>query len=84
MTLLICLSYTFFYSSTPQINASDQALDNSQSYKYLLFLPEDYNKITRQWPLILFLHGAGERGDDLEKVKTHGPPKIAPLTKDFP
>ncbi len=29
------------------------------------------------WPLIVFLHGAGERGDDVERVKVHGPPKIA-------
>ena len=25
---------------------------------------------------MLFLHGAGERGDDLALVKTHGPPKM--------
>ena len=28
------------------------------------------------WPLLLFLHGYGECGDDLEKVKVHGPPKL--------
>ena len=28
-------------------------------------------------PLLLFLHGFGERGDDLEAVKRHGPPKEA-------
>jgi predicted peptidase len=31
---------------------------------YLLFLPRDYDKSPqKRWPLILFLHGAGERGD---------------------
>jgi predicted peptidase len=34
--------------------------------------------------LILFLHGAGERGDDLDLVKKHGPPKILGEKKDFP
>lgn len=29
------------------------------------------------WPLVLFLHGAGERGDDLEQLGVHGPPKLA-------
>jgi predicted peptidase len=29
------------------------------------------------WPLVLFLHGAGERGDDLARVDVHGPPKLA-------
>ncbi|MEO2022786.1 MAG: prolyl oligopeptidase family serine peptidase [Pirellulaceae bacterium] len=28
------------------------------------------------WPLLLFLHGYGECGNDLEKVKVHGPPKL--------
>ncbi len=50
---------------------------------YLLFLPEDYDK-KDSWPLMLFLHGAGERGDDLELVKKHGPPKIVDTKKDFP
>jgi predicted peptidase len=34
--------------------------------------------------MLLFLHGAGERGSDLEKVKVHGPPKIVEKQKDFP
>ena len=50
---------------------------------YLLFLPQDYEK-KDSWPLMLFLHGAGERGDDLELVKKHGPPKIVEAKKDFP
>jgi predicted peptidase len=52
--------------------------------KYLLFLPADYEKAEKPFPLILFLHGAGERGDDLSKVKKHGPPKIVETKKDFP
>lgn len=51
---------------------------------YLLFLPEGYDKAEKPWPMILFLHGAGESGDDLKKVKTHGPPKIVETKKDFP
>ena len=27
------------------------------------------------WPLLLFLHGSGERGDDIARVKVHGPPE---------
>jgi predicted peptidase len=52
---------------------------------YLLFLPEGYAKDEgKKWPLILFLHGAGERGSDVEKVKVHGPPKVVQTKKDFP
>jgi len=32
---------------------------------YLLYLPKDYDT-QESWPLLLFLHGSGERGDDLE------------------
>jgi predicted peptidase len=50
---------------------------------YLLYLPKDYAE-QEKWPLMLFLHGAGERGDDLEKVKKHGPPKLVAAGKDLP
>jgi predicted peptidase len=51
---------------------------------YLLFLPEGYDKADKRWPMILFLHGSGESGRDLNKVKIHGPPKIVETKKDFP
>jgi predicted peptidase len=51
---------------------------------YLLFLPQDYEKDKRLWPLMVFLHGAGERGDNVELVKRNGPPKIVEEKKDFP
>jgi len=55
------------------------------SLTYLLFLPRDYDPgAAGRWPLILFLHGAGERGDDPRLVKKHGIPKIVEEQKDFP
>lgn len=51
---------------------------------YLLFLPEGYDKSTTKFPLMLFLHGAGESGTDLQKVKAHGPPKVVETKKNFP
>ena len=50
---------------------------------YLLYLPKDYDK-QDAWPLVLFLHGAGERGDDLNLVKKHGPPKLIEAGKEYP
>ena len=47
---------------------------------YLLYFPKDYDK-QESWPLLLFLHGEGERGNDLELVKKHGPPKLIPKEK---
>ena len=52
---------------------------------YLLFLPQGYGRdLEKMWPLILFLHGAGERGDRLELVKKHGPPNLVEQQADFP
>lgn len=51
--------------------------------KYLLYLPQDY-ETKEAWPLVLFLHGSGERGDNLELVKKHGPPKLVAEGKEFP
>ena len=52
---------------------------------YLIYLPKDYDSEREQgYPLVLFLHGAGERGDDIEKVKVHGPPKLVENGKEFP
>lgn len=62
----------------------EKTISKTLSCKYLLFLPEGYGEKEQKWPLILFLHGAGERGDDLNKVKVHGPPKIVEGGKDLP
>ena len=52
---------------------------------YLLFLPQNYGQQPdEKWPLILYLHGVGESGDDLELVKIHGIPKIVERRPDFP
>ncbi|MBT5020168.1 prolyl oligopeptidase family serine peptidase [bacterium] len=50
---------------------------------YLLSLPENYES-KDEWPLILFLHGAGERGDNLDRVKIHGPPKLIASGEKLP
>ena len=51
---------------------------------YLLSLPEGYGAdAAKKWPLILFLHGAGERGTNLWIVAKHGPPKIDIAKKEF-
>ncbi len=52
---------------------------------YLLYTPRQYDESARDWPLMLFLHGAGQSGDNLEKVADDGPPKlIKHKGKEFP
>ena len=46
-------------------------------FKYFEYLPADYGKDpARRWPLVVFLHGAGERGTELNKVLKYGPPRL--------
>lgn len=58
-------------------------------YDYQLFVPRQLpgdrgEAPAKSWPLLLFLHGSGERGADIAKVKVHGPPKYADGHPDFP
>lgn len=54
-------------------------------FNYLLFLPATYGADPgRKWPLILFLHGRGETGASLDKIKVHGIPKKVEEQPDFP
>jgi predicted peptidase len=51
---------------------------------YLTFLPKSYSAKGTPVPLIIFLHGSGESGSDLNKVKAWGPPAIAEKDPAFP
>jgi predicted peptidase len=51
--------------------------------RYLLDLPPGFDPASKQrWPLVLFLHGAGERGEDIRLVRKHGPPRAFLRHKD--
>jgi predicted peptidase len=55
--------------------------------RYLLALPEGYEEPGRAkegWPLLVFLHGLGECGEDLELLKRHGPPKLVEEGRNLP
>jgi Predicted dehydrogenases and related proteins len=53
--------------------------------RYLLSLPRDYHaEQHKRWPLVLFLHGAGERGEDLQALTCHGLPRLVEEGQDFP
>lgn len=60
-------------------SAQDLSLYQKKEYKYeegkilpyRILYPENYDK-KKKYPLVLFLHGAGERGNDNEKQLVHG------------
>lgn len=66
------------HATSPQtVHAAERTLTKTVGYKYLLALPEGYHADpTHRWPVLLFLHGSGERGDDPWSAAKHGPPKL--------
>lgn len=87
-SLLVLLSAAVSSAApAPGKQTSEVYEAGGQKLGYLLYLPADYGKdAAKRWPVILFLHGSGERGEfatDLAKVKKHGPPKVAEQRKGF-
>jgi len=88
--LILCLFSTAnIQGAAPQPGQHAESFDveirRQIHLDYWLYLPKDYNEVpTKKWPMILFLHGAGERGSNLEVVKKHGPAKLITQGKQFP
>ncbi len=85
----LALAAAFGQETMPKSNQKAQSFERkiivTVKAKYLLYLPGDYDgKAPKRWPLILFLHGAGERGTNLQLVATQGPPKIVKDKTDCP
>jgi len=56
----------------------------SIEYHYRVFAPKSWSR-KRKWPVILFLHGAGERGDDnLAQTRVGIGPAIVRQSESFP
>lgn len=74
--LAAALTATAFAQSDPQLlRVSYQSPTLKAEREYFVYLPPDYEKQDK-WPVILFLHGNGERGDgrgELDFVLKHGP-----------
>ncbi|SNY99587.1 dienelactone hydrolase family protein [Flagellimonas pacifica] len=58
---------------------------NIENLKYYLYYPEEYEADTeKDFGLLLFLHGGGESGGEIEEIKKNGPPKLLVEGKQFP
>lgn len=54
--------------------------ENRFGMNYVVFYPESYDEL----PLMIYLHGAGERGTEISHLYRHGIPKLIAEGKEFP
>jgi predicted peptidase len=71
--------------SLPSFSRSTlRAVTDGPGYGHLISVPPAYGQdVGSHWPLILFLHGAGERGHDLWSVARHGLARLLALREDL-
>lgn len=80
---IVLLLINFYVAA--QTNQTAETLKIKPITDYLLYLPDGYDENSYgSWPLILFLHGSGERGDSLGLVQKNGIPKLIVEGKSFP
>lgn len=70
---LLCLASTLVHGQETRDKFS-ASITKDVGAQYIVVTPEGYNA-KEKYPLLIFLHGRGESGDDLDKVKVHGPYK---------
>lgn len=73
--LFLLFIVSFYSSSFSQVteHTFDEKVEMPVKLDYVLYTPDAYKDSKKDFPLIVFLHGAGERGTDLSKVSVHGP-----------
>lgn len=71
MLFLSCLQVQLATAQSSNLYEKHQYIKDNDTLPYRLLLPEGYKK-DRKYPLVIFLHGSGERGNDNEKQLVHG------------
>ena len=84
---VVAVASIAFLSPIPAM-AGQTALTSSASIKnelnYLLYKPSDYDTSGKTYPLVVWLHGGDQGGNDIEKVRRSGLPKLIEGGKEFP
>jgi predicted peptidase len=84
VVIYMSVNFSQTKSNYQRLEKLDREVKIKVELQYLIYLPKNYETSEEQFPLLLFLHGAGERGNDIEMVKRHGPPKLVEEGKEFP
>ncbi len=82
-SVLLCLLVSFlglnvFQPVLAQVSAKPKA-----KYAYQLYLPKDYSDSAKVYPLVIYLHGGSQRGNNLAKLDIYGLPYLVKQGQDF-
>ena len=98
MKTLLCLGAALALATTSCCTMKTQIVDGNHpahtfhwkatrrgEMPYLLYLPKNYSPHQgKRWPLLVFLHGAGERGTNVQRAAIHGPMSLVKKGTNFP
>lgn len=85
--LITGIIFLFIVDCRGQINLveDEQQTVVKENLRYYLYYPQEYEDIPgKDFPLLLFLHGGGEAGGNLEDLQINGPPKMIAEGRQFP
>ncbi len=71
LSLLFFFICQFTFAQYEQFESKEFTTKSGYNLKYRVLYPQNYDA-TKKYPLILFLHGAGERGNDNTSQLKHG------------
>lgn len=87
ITVLTFLGVFLFFGSITAQSKQDfkkeQYVQNKDTLNYRILYPKDFSK-DKKYPVLLFLHGAGERGNDNESHLVHGSDLFLQKSQEFP
>ena len=75
--MIVAIHFIFF------ISPSIAQVKQRAHYNYLKYLPKHYHNDTSKYPLVIYLHGGSQKGNDLEKLKIYGLPYLVDQGKEF-
>lgn len=61
----------------------NETIRSEVSFRAVVTTPSGFDPEKESLPMIVFLHGAGERGEELSSVKIHGIPKLFSADPDY-
>jgi predicted peptidase len=68
---LLCFMVSLAYSQDLSLYEKKNFIRDGDTLRYRILYPKNYDS-HKKYPLVLFLHGAGERGNDNEAQLLHG------------